>query len=48
MVQTKMKISQIAFEVGFNDLKYFRECFKELYELTPTEYKRKFAEEHKS
>jgi len=47
MVQTQMNISQIAFEVGFNDLKYFRECFKELYEQTPTEYKKKFSDENK-
>ncbi|QBN17863.1 hybrid sensor histidine kinase/response regulator transcription factor [Flavobacterium nackdongense] len=46
LVQTQMNISQIAFEVGFNDLKYFRECFKELYELTPTEYKRKMSSEN--
>jgi AraC-like DNA-binding protein len=47
IIQSKMNISQIAFEVGFNDLKYFRECFKELYELTPSEYKRKMSNEDK-
>ena len=33
-------ISQIAFDAGFNDLKYFRESFKELFNLTPSEYKK--------
>src|SRR5690606_39181721 len=41
LTQTNMNISQIAYEVGFNDLKYFRESFKELFSMTPSEYKRK-------
>ena len=47
IIQTNMNISQIAFEVGFNDLKYFRECFKDFFEVTPSEYKRKMSEENK-
>ncbi len=47
ILQTKMNISQIAFEVGFNDLKYFRECFKEFFGVTPSEYKRKMTNENK-
>ena len=47
LIQTNMPISQIAFEVGFNDLKYFRECFKEFFEATPSEYKKKMSEENK-
>ncbi|NGM61046.1 response regulator [Sphingobacterium sp. SGG-5] len=41
LTQTNMNISQIAYEVGFNDLKYFRESFKELFSMTPSEYKRR-------
>ncbi|NMH88378.1 hybrid sensor histidine kinase/response regulator transcription factor [Flavivirga algicola] len=36
LIETKMNVSQIAYEVGFNDLKYFRKCFKELFNETPT------------
>lgn len=43
LIQTDMNISQIAFEVGFNDLKYFRECFKDFFKVTPSEYKRKMT-----
>ena len=41
LTQTNMNISQIAYEVGFNDLKYFRESFREQFNATPSEYKRK-------
>lgn len=41
LLQTPMNISEIAYEVGFNDLKYFRECFKDFYKITPSEYKKK-------
>ena len=47
LIQTNLNISQIAFEVGFNDLKYFRECFKEYFEVTPSAYKRKMSHANK-
>src|SRR5690606_40514081 len=40
ITETQMNVSQVAYEVGFNDLKYFRESFKELYKVTPSEYKK--------
>lgn len=43
ITQTNMNISQIAYEVGFNDLKYFRKCFKDFFKLNPSEYKRKYS-----
>ncbi|MFZ4465082.1 MAG: ATP-binding protein, partial [Bacteroidales bacterium] len=31
-------ISEIMYSVGFNNLSYFSKCFKEVYQLTPSEY----------
>ena len=31
-------VSEIAYTVGFNDVSYFSKSFKDLYNLTPTEY----------
>ncbi len=36
---SELNISEIAFELGFNDLKYFRETFKLLFKVTPSEYR---------
>lgn len=38
---TYMNVSEIAFEVGFSDLKYFRKCFKEVFKETPSGYRKK-------
>ena len=32
-------ISEITYKVGFNDLKYFRTCFKKQFGVTPSDYK---------
>lgn len=34
-------VSETAYLVGFNDVKYFSKCFKEIYGMTPKEYKEK-------
>ncbi|MDE5997695.1 MAG: helix-turn-helix transcriptional regulator, partial [Muribaculaceae bacterium] len=36
--QSQMRISEIAYAVGFNTPKRFSVCFKEEYGMTPTEY----------
>lgn len=36
---SELNVSEIAFELGFNDLKYFRETFKLLFKVTPSEYR---------
>lgn len=33
-------INEIAYTTGFNDVKYFREEFKKVYHLTPSDFKR--------
>ncbi|NDW11450.1 hybrid sensor histidine kinase/response regulator [Bacteroides sp. 214] len=36
---TDLTISQVAYEVGFNDAHYFSKCFKMKFGVTPTEYR---------
>ncbi len=38
LVQQKMNISEIAYEVGFKDLSHFRKCFKREYGMSAKEY----------
>ena len=39
LTKTSMNISEIAYEVGFNDLKYFRKCFKNEFKEVPSDYR---------
>jgi DNA-binding response OmpR family regulator/nitrogen-specific signal transduction histidine kinase len=39
--QNQLTIAEVTYEVGFTDLQYFRECFKKLFSLTPSEYVQK-------
>ncbi|MBJ6368080.1 hybrid sensor histidine kinase/response regulator transcription factor [Snuella sedimenti] len=39
MKQTQMTISEIAFDLGFNDLKNFRKSFQKLFNVLPSEYR---------
>ncbi len=34
----RLSVTDIVYEVGFNDVKYFRECFRKQFNKTPTEY----------
>ncbi|NLP34154.1 MAG: response regulator [Clostridiales bacterium] len=38
--KSQMFVNEIAFQVGFNDPKYFRKYFKEEFGITPSEYKK--------
>lgn len=38
--KSELYINEIAFQVGFNDPKYFRKYFKDEYGITPNEYKK--------
>ncbi|WP_298535621.1 hybrid sensor histidine kinase/response regulator transcription factor [uncultured Algibacter sp.] len=41
--ETDMNISEIAYDVGFNNLSYFTKCFKQVYKTSPSKY----AKEHR-
>ncbi len=43
--QNQLTIAEVTYEVGFNDLQYFRECFKKFFGLTPSEYAQKIPPE---
>ncbi|MFS4467465.1 two-component regulator propeller domain-containing protein [Maribacter sp. 2210JD10-5] len=45
LVQNRLSISETAYEVGFNDLKYFRTCFRKQFNSSPSEFIAKNAEE---
>ncbi len=36
--QDQLTISEITYQVGFNDLQYFRDCFKKQFGINPSEY----------
>lgn len=46
MRQQAGTISEICYDVGFNDPKYFRTCFSKLYGMTPSEYIKSLKEQN--
>lgn len=42
---TNVRISELAYAVGFNDPKYFSSCFKKEFGMLPTEYMERFIQE---
>jgi len=36
--EKRMTITEVAYEVGFNDLTYFARCFRKQYKKSPSEY----------
>lgn len=43
--QTSMNVSEVAYQVGFNDRKHFSREFRKFHELSPSEYIKKVKEE---
>jgi signal transduction histidine kinase/ligand-binding sensor domain-containing protein/DNA-binding response OmpR family regulator len=43
--QNQLTIAEVTYEVGFTDLKYFRECFKKLFGVTPSEFVQKTSDD---
>lgn len=41
--QHQLTISEITYQVGFTDLQHFRECFKKMYGVTPSQYAQRLA-----
>ncbi len=39
-----LTISEITYKVGFNDLKYFRSCFKKEFQLNPSDFRRQVTD----
>lgn len=44
ILQTDLNISEIAFDLGFNDLKHFRKSFQKLFDELPSEYRVKYGQ----
>lgn len=42
LITTDITISEAAYQVGINDIKYFRENFQKLFGMKPSEYVKKF------
>ena len=48
ILEGESNVSEAAFESGFNDLKYFRTCFKEQFGITPSKYKGSLSAKNES
>lgn len=45
ILQSNVKLSQVAAEVGFNDYKHFKNSFQQQFGCLPSEYKAKILEQ---
>ncbi len=37
-----LNVAEVTYSVGFNDLRYFRTCFREEFGMTPSEFIKQF------
>ena len=42
MIQTDIQIKEVAFEVGINDIRYFRQQFNKVFGINPSDYIKKY------
>jgi ligand-binding sensor domain-containing protein/signal transduction histidine kinase/DNA-binding response OmpR family regulator len=42
----KLNISEVAYRIGFKDVKYFRKCFKDQFKMTPSDFKKNASVSH--
>lgn len=43
--ENKLNINEVSFRVGFEDVDYFRNCFRQQYGCSPSDYSKKFRNE---
>jgi signal transduction histidine kinase/ligand-binding sensor domain-containing protein/DNA-binding NarL/FixJ family response regulator len=44
LAQGKLTISEICYAVGYNDIDHFREQFKNMFDVTPSQFKKQYAD----
>lgn len=44
LITTECNVNEAAYQVGFNDIKYFRSQFNKLFGLNPSQYIKKFRQ----
>jgi len=42
LTQSQLRISEIAFQVGVENVKYFRKTFQKIYGMAPSEYAKQY------
>ncbi|MFD2569347.1 helix-turn-helix transcriptional regulator [Spirosoma soli] len=47
LATSSLRVSEIANQVGFDDVKYFRKTFQNLYALSPSDYARQHRDNAK-
>jgi DNA-binding response OmpR family regulator len=48
LAQPQMRVSEVAFQVGVENVKYFRKTFQKIYSVAPSEYARQHRPSHEA